>query len=201
MFLTCFNWGYIMKFKAETIFILVLILFLQGCSEASSHNLEKSPNAVLTSEIHDKISQKNAYLSVDLLFIPSLFTQAQSDNSLEVYPDGNGLRYNYKGKIISPETSLCYDEIAVEITPLDGLTIEEVITAFSDTFDIFKINGNKCCAIFVKNEDAKQTVVNLLFFTPTETGKCFIATRVGGLLDSTKGNVEKIYKDFMLTSL
>ena len=197
-----------MRFATTIIITVILVIFLQGCSETN----DKSPEITtianseeysrdLYSEISEKIYQENAEISNDLLLIPLLLTQVQEDNVLEIYPDGDSIRYNYNQKIESSKTSLIYDEIAVEITPLQDFTIEEIISAFSDTFTSFEIEGDECCAWFAKNETNNQTVVNLLFFEPSKKCKCFIITKIEGLLELSKNNVESVYNDFILTTI
>lgn len=195
-----------MRFATTIIVTVILVMILQGCSVTN----DKSPEitTIANSEeysrdLYSEISEKmeNAEISNDLLLIPSLLTQVQGDNVLEVYPDGDGIRYNYNQKVESSKTSLIYDEIAAEITPLKDFTIEEIIHAFSDTFTSFEIDGNECCAWFAKNEKNNQTVVNLLLFEPSKKCKCFIVTKIEGLLDLSKNNVESVYKDFVLTTI
>lgn len=197
-----------MKFVTTIIITVILVMILQGCSviydkspEITTIANSEENNRDLYVEISEKIHQENAEISDDLLRIPSLLTQVQGDNVLELYPDGDSIRYNYNKKIESTKTSLVYDEIAVEITPLQGFTIEQIISAFSDTFTSFEIDGDECCAWFAQNEANNQTVVNLLFFEPSKKCKCFITTKVEGLLDLSKNNVENIYRDFILTTM
>lgn len=197
-----------MRFATAIIITVILVIILQGCSVTN----DKSPEITtianseehsrdLFSEISEKIHQENAEISEDLLLIPSLLTQVQSDNVLELYPDGDSIRYNYNKKIESSKSSLIYDEIAVEITPLKEYTIEEIISAFSDTFTCFEIEGDECCAWFSKNKTNNQTVINLLFFEPSKKCKCYVITKIEGLLDLSKNNVESVYKDFILTTM
>ncbi len=189
-----------MRLKVITFFILSLMFLLQACSVTGCYPTNKSAGKELASEILDEVSQEELSLSDDLLLIPSLFVQAENDGALEAHPNDSSMHYKYNGKIKSDKTSLCYDEITVEITPMDGYTTEEIVDAFtSDLFTAFKVDGEECCAVFIPNEAVNQTVVNLLFFTQSETSKCFVATKVDGILDSTKSNVKKVYKDFMLT--
>lgn len=197
-----------MRFATTIIITVILAIILQGCSVTN----DKSPEITtianseehsrdLFSEISEKINQKNAEISDDLLMIPSLLTQVQDDNVLELYPNGNSIRYNYYNKKIeSSKTSLVYDGIVVEISPLEDFTIEEIISAFSDTFTCFEIEGDEVCAVFLKKE-TNQTVVNLLFFEPSKKCKCFVATKIEGLFDLSKKNVKRVYKDFILTAM
>ena len=70
---------------------------------------------------------------------------------------------------------MIYDGIAVEISPLEDFTIEEIISAFSDTFTCFEIEGDEVCALFSKKETSNHTVVNLLFFEPSK--KCNLVSK------------------------
>lgn len=203
-----------MRFTASKfitiIIVMTLVFVLPGCSITSDTNSNttvvdsEKHSRDLVSEISEKMYHNGTKISDDLFLIPSLLTQVREDNTLKTDLSTIGIGYRYSQKIKSSKTSLIYEETRVEITSLDGFTTEEVIHAvcsISDDYATFEINGNKCCAIFSKRDDSNKTIVNILFFTPTETGKCFVATTVDGLLDFSKQNVRKIYSDFVLEEL